>query len=78
MLQVIADMWHLFEKEFRGLWSAAVKKGDGGELALDALFGSKAPAGTETLKVGLLCVCVVANRVSLVTRTCSPGIPTDP
>ena len=51
-----ADMWHLFEKEFRGLWSAAVKKGKGGELALDVFFGSKAPAGIETLEVWLLCV----------------------
>ena len=46
-----ADMWHHFEEEFRGLWSAAVKGGKGGELALDVLFGSKAPAGTETLEV---------------------------
>ena len=55
MLQVTADMWHLFEKEFRGLWSAAVKQRKGGELALDVLFGSKAPAGIETLEVWLLC-----------------------
>ncbi len=47
-------MWHLFEQEFRSLWSAAVKQGKGGELALDVLFGSKAPAGTETLQVNIL------------------------
>ena len=50
------NMWHLFEKEFRGLWSAAVKEGKGGELALAVIFGSKAPAGTKTLEVWLLCV----------------------
>ena len=50
-------MWHLFEREFRSLWSAAVKEGHGGELALDVLFGPKAPAGTQTLEVWLLCVC---------------------
>ena len=54
-------MWHLFEKEFRGLWSAVVKEGKGGELALDVLFGSKAPAGIEALEVWLLGVFVLAN-----------------
>ena len=47
-------MWHLFEQEFRSLWTAAVKQGKGGELALDVLFGTKAPAGTETVQVGHL------------------------
>jgi hypothetical protein len=46
-------MWHLFEGEFRSLWTAAVKQGKGGELALDALFGPKAPAGMGTLHVGV-------------------------
>ena len=50
-LQVTKDMWHLFEREFRNLWTAAVKQGKGGELALDVLFGSKAPAGAQTLQV---------------------------
>ncbi|CAK0750881.1 hypothetical protein CVIRNUC_002025 [Coccomyxa viridis] len=50
LVQVTADMWHLFEREFRSLWSAAVKEGHGGELALDVLFGPKAPAGTQTLE----------------------------
>ena len=45
-------MWHLFEQEFRSLWTAAAKQSKGGELALDVLFGPTAPAGTETLKVG--------------------------
>lgn len=53
LLQVTADMWHLFEGEFRSLWTAAVKQGKGGELALDALFGPKASAGVETLQVGV-------------------------
>lgn len=53
-LQVTKDMWHLFEQEFRSLWTAAVKQGKGGELALDVLYGAKAPAGTEILQVGIL------------------------
>lgn len=53
LIQVTADMWHLFEEEFRSLWTAAVEQGKGGELALDALFGPKASAGVETLQVGV-------------------------
>ena len=52
ILQVTKDMWHLFEQEFRSLWTAAAKQGKGGELAVDALFGPNAPAGTEALEVG--------------------------
>ena len=51
--QVTKDMWHLFEQEFRSLWTAAAEKGSGGELALDVLYGPKAPAGAETLQVGM-------------------------
>jgi len=54
LLQVIRDVWHLFEQEFRNLWKSAAKQGRGGELALDVMFGPKAPAGTETLQVGAL------------------------
>jgi len=54
LLQVIRDMWHLFEEEFRSLWKSAAKQGRGGELVLDVMYGPKAPAGSETLQVGAL------------------------
>ena len=52
-LQTTQEIWDGFKREFLQQWSNAVSGGKGGDLALDALYGPKAPAGSASLQVSI-------------------------
>ena len=55
LLQVVQQIWDGFRREFAQQWTEAVADGRGGDLALDALYGPKAPAGSASLQVRCPC-----------------------
>ena len=50
-MQATQEIWDGFKREFLQQWSDAVADSKGGDLALDALYGPKAPAGSASLQV---------------------------
>ena len=58
-MQATQEIWDGFKQEFLQQWSNAVASSKGGDLALDALYGPKAPAGSASLQVSITCTCML-------------------
>jgi hypothetical protein len=51
-LQAVMEMWEAFQRQFLEQWNAVVEEKRPGDLVPLPLFGGKAPAGPDALKVG--------------------------